>query len=496
MEIAMRFSDVLRNIKIVRTNITCFDFCISRISSSTDSLAYGDVFVCRRGFRLDGHDYIKEAYARGARSFVVERLTPELLENDCYRYIQVDDTDLAEAMMQNAYFGYPCRNIKLVGITGTNGKTSVSYMLGHILNTLGHRVGIIGTVSSHVGDTVLSQDSTLHGNMTTPSPSALYSTLSKMRGLGADAVVLEASSHALDQRRVDALDFDLGIFTNLTEDHLDYHKTVSAYKTAKRHLFDLCSAALINTDSDFGRELADTLSGRVFTYGKNRTADFFATDVCFESGSTSYTAHIDNNAYSVVCPVPGEFSLYNSLAALSASVILGESPHDAAKALSTLGQIPGRLEKYTLDSGASLYIDYAHTPDALKNVLTTLSAIPHNRLITVFGCGGDREKQKRPLMGNIASSMSDITVVTGDNSRSERTSDIIADILSGIEDKSNVLVIEDRKEAILKAISLSAENDIILLAGKGHENYEIIGDTKRYFSEKDIINDFTKTPLE
>ncbi len=492
MEMDMRLSDVLKDVKILRTNITGFDFCISKISSDTDSISYGDVFVCRRGFKLDGHDFIKEAYSRGARSFVVERLTPELLENDTYRYIQVDDTSLSEALMQNAYFGYPCEGMRLVGITGTNGKTSVSYMLKHILDTLGYSTGLIGTVKSMVGDTDLGAE---HGTMTTPSPNALYSTLAKMRELGADTVIMETSSHALDQKRVDALDFELGIFTNLTEDHLDYHKTITGYKKAKRHLFDLCRRALINSDSDFGRELADTLDGEIFTYGRNKSASFFADNAYFESECTLYEAQIKGKRISVECPVTGEFSLYNSLAALSAAVILGADPHAAARTLSSLGQIPGRLEKYSLKSGASLYIDYAHTPDAMKNVLEALSGIPHGKIITVFGCGGDREKQKRPIMGRIATCMSDLTVITGDNSRSEKTSDIIADIVSGVGYKSNFLVIEDRKEAILKAISLAEGNDIILLAGKGHENYEIIGNSKRYFSEKDIISEFTKSPL-
>ena len=494
MEIAMRFSDVLKDVKVLRTNITSFDFCISHISSDSDRIAYGDVFVCRRGFKVDGHDFIKAAYEHGARSFVVEKLTTELLENDIYRYIQVDDTSLAEVLMQNAYFGYPSKSMRLVGITGTNGKTSVSYMLKHISDTLGHTTGLIGTVRSAVGNTDLITDCA-HGTMTTPSPDTLYSTLSKMRELGADTVIMETSSHALDQKRVDALSFELGIFTNLTEDHLDYHKTLTNYKKAKRRLFGLCRRSLINTDSDFGRELAGSLEGEVFTYGRSKDALFIAENPHFESDLTSYEARINGKTVSVVCPVPGEFSLYNSLAALSAAVILGADPYDAAKALSSLGQIPGRLEKYALKCGASLYIDYAHTPDALKNVLSTLSQIPHGKLITVFGCGGDRERQKRPIMGHIATCMSDLTIITGDNSRSERTPDIIRDIVSGVSCKGDYIVIEDRKEAILKAISLAGENDTILLAGKGHENYEIIGNTKKYFSEKDIISNFIKPPL-
>lgn len=492
----MRLSDVLRDVKIQRTNIPSFDYCISKVSSSTDSISYGDVFVCRRGFKLDGHDFIKEAYERGARSFVVEKLTPELLERDDLRYIQVNDTALAEALMQNAYFGYPAKNVRLVGVTGTNGKTSVSYMLKHILDTLGHKTGLIGTVKSIVGSTDLGVTGRSENTMTTPSPDTLYSTLSQMKSLGADTVVMEASSHALDQKRVDAISFELGIFTNLTEDHLDYHKSFSEYKKAKRHLFDLCKNALVNLDADFGRELASSVTVKALTYGKSPNASFYASNIVLECDRTLYKVNFRGQTASVICPVPGEFSLYNSLAAISAAVILGESLIDAAQALSSLEQIPGRLEKHVLTNGAALYIDYAHTPDALKNVLSTLSRVPHGRIITVFGCGGDRERQKRPIMGYIASSMSDVIVVTGDNSRSEKTSDIISDILRGVIQKSQCLVIEDRKEAILKAISLAEENDIILLAGKGHESYEIIGNSKRYFSEKDIINEYIKSTLK
>lgn len=491
----MRFSDILKDVKIHRTNITNFDYCISKISSSTENIGYGDVFVCRRGFKLDGHDFIKQAFERGARSFVVEKLTPELLQNDAYRFVEVQDTGLAESLMQNTYFGYPASKMKLVGITGTNGKTSVSYMLRHILDTLGHKTGLIGTVKSLVGDTDITPVGVSHFNsMTTPSPDTLFSTLAKMKSLGADTVIIETSSHALDQKRVDALSFDLGIFTNLTEDHLDYHKTVTGYKKAKRRLFDISKSALLNIDSDFGRELANTVSAEAFTYGKHPDADFSACYADFGSVSTKYTVRHKCDKAFVCCPVPGEFSLYNSLTAVAGAVIMGANLRSAAEAIASLNQIPGRLERYELVNGCTLYIDYAHTPDALKNVLSTLSAIPHKRIITVFGCGGDRERQKRPAMGYIASDISDITIITGDNSRSEKTSDIINDIVSGVKSKTNLTVIEDRKEAILNAVSVSEDGDIILLAGKGHEDYEIIGDTKRYFSERDIISKYIKSP--
>ncbi len=493
--VAMRFSDILKDVKILRTNITNFDFCISKISSNTDSIGYGDVFVCRRGFKLDGHNFINEAFRRGARSFVVEKLTPELLQNDSYRFVEVDDTDLAEALMQNAYFGYPADGMRLIGITGTNGKTSVSYMLKHIFDTLGCKTGLIGTVKSLVGNTDITPAGiSSYNSMTTPPPDTLYSTLAKMKSLGADTVIMETSSHALDQKRADALSFELGIFTNLTEDHLDYHKTVTNYKKAKRRLFDISKSALLNIDSDFGRELADSLPAEVFTYGKHPDADFLACGASFGADLTSYTVRHKDAVSKVCCPIPGEFSLYNSLAAVSAAAVMGVNLNSAAEALSSLGQIPGRLERYELTCGCTLYIDYAHTPDALKNVLSTLSAIPHNRIITVFGCGGNRERQKRPTMGYIASDMSDITIITGDNSRCEKTCDIINDIVSGVRCKKNCIITEDRKEAILKAISVAERDDIILLAGKGHEDYEIIGDTKRYFSERDIISEFIKPP--
>ena len=489
----MRFSDVLKDVKIIRTNITSFDYCVSKVSSSTESVGYGDVFVCRRGSRFNGHDFIKEAYERGARSFAVDHLTPELLQSDRYRFIEVSDTALAEALMQNAYFGYPAKSMRLIGITGTNGKTSVSYMLKHILDKAGYKTGLIGTVKSLAGDTDITPVGTSsYNSMTTPSPDTLYSTLAKMRSLDVDTVIMEASSHALDQKRADALRFDLGIFTNLTEDHLDYHKTLTNYKKAKRHLFDLSDTALINTDSEFGRELIRSLPRNNYTYGKSDDADFRANSASYSDLLTRYFVKYNDKKYKVSCPVLGEFSLYNSLAALSGAVILGIDPKTAAKALSTLKQIPGRLEKYELISGASLFIDYAHTPDALKNVLTAISGIPHGKIITVFGCGGDRERQKRPTMGYIASDMSDITIITGDNSRGEKTSDIINEIVGGVRCDKIYEIIEDRKEAILKAISLSEGEDIILHAGNGHEDYEIIGNSKRYFSEKDIINEFIK----
>lgn len=489
----MRFSDLIRDTKVLSTNITNFDFCVKHITSDSKKISFGDVFIARPGTKYDGHSFIKEAYLNGARAVICERVTKELKDNSAIRYIKVEDSAAAEAKMLNIAFGEPAKNMRLMAVTGTNGKTTTAYMLKAILDKAGHKTGIIGTVKTLAGDTDITQKSNITSvsPMTTPSPEELFSSLYKMRELGVDTVVLEASSHALMQKRLDGLHFDIGIFTNLTEDHLDYHKTLSEYRNAKAHLFELCDKALINTDCDDGKIIASGCKCPVYTYGKAEDADFRAENTGRESGHTEYELVTKVKKAQISCPIPGEFTVYNTLAAISASILAYVDVKTAADAVKNLSQIPGRLERIDTPDGINLYIDYAHTPDALENVLKVLKGNGDSRLITVFGCGGDREREKRPIMGRIATNISDFTIVTEDNSRSEDTDSIIADISAGIA-SNNFVIIKDRRKAIFFALETATNGDTVLLAGKGHEDYTIIGKEKRHFSEKEVIKEYYK----
>ena len=491
----MRFCEILSDLMILSTYITSFDFCFGKICSDTEKLKYGDVFVCRRGSHADGHDFIKKAYENGARTFVVDRIVPYLKENPELRYICVSDTSLAEVKMLDAAFGHPSRNMKLIGITGTNGKTSTAYMIKAIFDAAGYTTGLIGTVKTLVGsdDITRASAASKFNSMTTPSPSELYSVLADMSKRGTEVVVMEASSHALAQKRLDGLRFSLGIFTNLTEDHLDYHKTFADYRAAKAHLFELSEKALINSDSPDGKIIESGCPCRAYTYAQFSDADFTASDTSYGEANTRFTMKYGENGENSVqidCPIPGEFTVYNVLAAASAAKLFGLSDTVIREAFEKLPQIPGRLERVNVPVHINVFIDYAHTPDALEKALNTLKATCRGRLITVFGCGGDREREKRPMMGRIATNISDITVITSDNCRTENPQKIISEIVLGAKRNSNYKVIENRKEAIRYALSVAKESDTVLLAGKGHEDYEIVGKEKRHFSERETIRDF------
>ena len=489
----MKLSHILSEIEIISTNIPCFDFCFNKICSDTSELALGDIFICKRGSVADGHNYIKKAYELGARCFIVEEITDQLKNDNRLRYIRVRDTSLAEVKLLNAAFDYPARNMRLVAITGTNGKTSAAYMLKHILDRAGTCTGLIGTVKSFAGKTDITRKKSTSdfNSMTTPAPSELFSLLAEMRERGCDTVVLEASSHALKQKRLDALRFALGVFTNLSEDHLDYHKSLSDYINAKSHLFELSDSALINTDDPVGAYIAEKCACKVITYGKSKACDYRASKSELHDSSVELWVNLKDKAH-IFCPIPGDFTVYNALCAAAAASYLGVDDRIITQALEAMPQIPGRLERVSSRNNINVFIDYAHTPDALEKAITTLKSSTRGRMITVFGCGGDREREKRPIMGRIATYLSDLTVITSDNSRNESTDKILSDILSGVSHNANYRVIPDRTDAINFALCIASSGDTLLLAGKGHEDYLLCGNKKKHFSEKEAVDNFYK----
>lgn len=488
-------NELTRKVGITGTNL--FDLNIECGCLRTDSLECqeGDTFIAIDGTRADGHDFICTAVQHGAKLIVCERVTDYLAAHPEIPYITVKNTRLAAAHMWNEHCGRPGDRLILVAVTGTNGKTSTTYCLREIFKAAGYVTGVIGTVKCYIGDRCEvisdSEDSNVN-SMTTPAPEKLYPMLAKMADEGVEVVFMEASSHSLAQYRLDPLRFTLGIFTGLTRDHLDYHGSMEEYYLAKRRLFSLCGVAVINADSDYGWRLSSEIPIPSVTYGVSDPDAVYRAEMADLSSPSgiSYTFCDKNERYGVACPVAGEFAVSNTLAAATAARLFAINPMVICSALAECPQIPGRMERIELPGcdDMKLFIDYAHTPDALEKVLKTLLRFvePGGRLVVVFGCGGDRDRSKRPIMGRIATSLAGLTVVTADNSRSENPRGIICDIIRGAADGADCKVIERREAAISYVIENHRPGDIILLAGKGHEDYEIDANGKHRFSEAEI----------
>ncbi|MCI8387317.1 MAG: UDP-N-acetylmuramoyl-L-alanyl-D-glutamate--2,6-diaminopimelate ligase [Clostridiales bacterium] len=494
---------LLNGTTVVSARISSTDFDYGALRTNSFDVLDGDVFICIKGGKNDGHDFICIAHERGAGLIICERVTDYLSEHTELDYVLVENSRLAAANMWNELCGRPSDKLTLVAVTGTNGKTSTTYFLREIFKAAGYKTGIVGTVKCLVGDEteIISEAPDSHVNsMTTPAPERLYPELAHMVDEGVEIVFIEASSHSLSQYRLDPLHFAVGIFTNLTPEHLDYHGTMDDYFNAKKRLLDLCRVAVVNADDKYFSSLIPLKRLPMVSYsllGENGTeygadADFIARNqCCMIDGGISYDLCEQGGDYHITCPISGEFTISNTLAAISAARLFRIKPDVIASALADCPQVPGRMER--VDSPKPIdfevYIDYAHTPDALEKAMLALKPHkrPGGRLCVLFGCGGDRDKSKRPLMGAAATSIADFTLITGDNSRSENPRSIICDILRGIDKTAEYKVIERRDDAIRYMISQARSGDVILLAGKGHEDYEIDSNGKHPFSEKDIV---------
>ncbi len=435
----------------------------------------GGIFVCIEGTEDDGHRYIKKAVLMGAKIIIASKFS------ECsVPLILTDNTKEALSVLVKNF--YQKRPKKLIGITGTNGKTSVSYMIDSILKNMGLKTGVLGTLGAYSGDREISLNAR---TSTTPDIAELYRVLDEM-GDGVEALTMEVSSHALSQRRVWGLSFRVGVFTNLTCDHLDYHKTMEEYFLSKRKLFEISKYQVINSDDEYGRRLLKEFKDAT-SYGIE-SGDIRALDINLSPNGSEFTLKIGEKTERIYLNIPGEFSIYNALAAATATHILGATIKDIKNGLSNLSGITGRMEKVKVGK-INVVIDYAHTPDGLLKVLDTLNKTRHGRLICLFGCGGDRDRTKRAVMGKIATENSDLAVITSDNPRSENPNEIIIDILTGVKGE-NYIVIPNRREAIFSALSMAASGDTVLLAGKGQETYQIIGKEKYRFDEREIIKDW------
>lgn len=453
------------------------DQMVSGMTIDSRGVKPGYVFVCIPGFRVDGHEYAAKAYALGARVFVVEREIP--LPADTV-VIQVGNSRQALAVLAYAFYEQPGRGMNLVGITGTNGKTSVSFYIHGILMAHGHKTGIIGTVDTKLDHAPIAID---FATSTTPDTIELMQIIQHMQQAQADSLVMEVTSHALALHKVRQLAFDVSVFTNLTQDHLDLHGTMENYRDAKAQLFMQSATNVINLDDPYGAHMASMATGQVISYGMEGERDIKATCVAYTPTGTSFTVVMAGERYDFYLPIPGRFSVYNALGAIGAVHALGVPMTTIQASIKVLKTVPGRIESVPNDHNLQVMVDYAHTPDSLQNVIETAKAFTTGRVITVFGCGGDRDASKRPLMGAVASTYGDFTFITSDNPRTEDPETILDQIAQGMVGTAYERV-TDREQAIDRAITLMTPTDTLIIAGKGHETYQIFADRTIDFDDR------------
>jgi UDP-N-acetylmuramoyl-L-alanyl-D-glutamate--2,6-diaminopimelate ligase len=476
-------ADILRKVEVQKL-AGKKDVRISDLSFDSREIGPGQLFVAIKGTTMDGHEFIPSAVEKGASAIVCEIIPGELSEN--VTYIVVKNSSKALGIITSNFFDNPSGKLTLVGITGTNGKTTVATLLYRLFEKLGYRTGLLSTVRNYVGDKAI------EATHTTPDSIQINRILKEMVDKGCKYAFMEVSSHALVQERIAGLSFKGGIFTNITHDHLDYHMTFNEYLKAKKLFFDGLTSdsfALINSDDRNGKVMIQNTSASKKFYALKGMADFQARII--ESHFDGMLLNIDTSE--VWTKYIGEFNAYNLLSVYACARLLDQPKDDILKALSTLDIVEGRFEYLKSNNGVIAIVDYAHTPDALLNVLSTIRKIRtgNEQLITVVGAGGNRDKAKRPKMAKIAVENSDKTIITSDNPRYEKPEDIINDMYNGVQEnyRKNVLIITDRKEAIKAACMMAGSGDIILVAGKGHENYQEIEGVRHHFNDKEIINE-------
>ena len=477
----MKLRDLLQNVEVLCCNAD-LDMEITEVvyDSRKKDVAPGSLFLAISGFTFDGNDFIPAMMEKGAIVTVTEK-TPKL----DVPYVVVKSARLALAQIGANYFGHPAESFSLIGVTGTNGKTSVTLLCKHVLEkTLGAKVGLIGTTGNLIGDTLIETE------RTTPESFELQALFAKMRDAGCTHVVMEVSSHAIALDRVGGITFDVAAFTNLTEDHLDFHKTMENYCDTKAELFARCRGAVINRDDEWFERISAKAIDNVLTTSVKEPAGLMAKNLELLSDGITF----DCNGVSVSLPIPGKFTVYNALTVLGICRQLGISLEDSAKALKTAQGVKGRVEVVpTPGKPYTVLIDYAHTPDGLENVLSSVKGFCKGRLIAVFGCGGDRDPIKRPIMGEIGVRIADYSIITSDNPRTEDPMEIISDILKGVDSgKKNYEVIENRVKAIHRAMDIAENRDIIVLAGKGHETYQEICGVKHHLDEREVVAEYLK----
>ncbi len=474
----MKLAELLKGVQILKTNVQ-MDMEISSVAYDSRKVEPGSLFVAITGFTADGNRFIPMALEKGA-VVVVTAKEPE----DTVPYVLVQSDRLALAQIGANYFGHPASSMKLIGVTGTNGKTSSTLLLKHVLETvLGAKVGLMGTMENMIGDESIPTE------RTTPESFELQALLAKMRDAGCTHAIMEVSSHAIALERVGGLRFAVAAFTNLTEDHLDFHKTMENYCDTKAELFARCEKAVANADDEWYSRICAKAKCDLLPVSVKGKTGLHAEDQALLSDGVRFTAVMGQQRVAVKLPIPGKFTVYNALTVLGMALQLGISLADAAKALESAKGVKGRVEVVpTPGKPYTVLIDYAHTPDGLENVLSSVRGYCQGRLIAVFGCGGDRDPIKRPIMGRIGARLADVAIITSDNPRTEEPAAIIEDIVKGIDsDKYKYEVIENRVQAIHRALDIGQKHDIIVLAGKGHETYQEICGVKHHLDEREVV---------
>lgn len=475
----MRLKELLRTVEYKSPSSFSGDIDIKGIACDSKAVNKDYLFVAVPGTKIDGHRFAQEAVERGAVAIVMEK---QVMLGDGVAKIYVKDSRRALARIANEFYGRPAEKLRCIGITGTNGKTTISYLMDSIVSAAGHKAGLIGTINYRIGERVIPATNT------TPGPVELYNFMSRMLQNSIDHLVMEVSSHSLDQRRVEGIDFAAAIFTNLTGDHLDYHKTLEEYFSAKAKLFDGLgsgSYAIINIDDEWGKKLSRRSKGKVMTYGTKAGADFLAGGIDLSLDGTKFAVNTPGGEIKIDTKLIGLHNVYNITAAVAAGSALGFLLKEIKRGVENVRVVPGRLESIDCGQPFKVFVDYAHTDDALYNVLSALRPLITERIIVVFGCGGDRDKTKRPRMGKVAGKLADLVIVTSDNPRSEDPRAITEEITARIR-TGNYTVVVDRMQAIRQALSAAHDGDCVLIAGKGHETYQVLKDTTIAFDDREI----------
>lgn len=475
----MKLTELIKNLTPLKINGKS-DIGINKIEYDSRKVTQNDVFVAIRGYKTDGHKYIEQAVKNGAAAVIAEEHT----ENIKACEIIVDNTRRALSLISATYYGEPAKKMKLIGVTGTNGKTTTTYLVKSVLEFTGHKVGLIGTNQNMIGNKVIPTE------RTTPESLELQKLFAEMVSEGAEYCIMEVSSHSLCLDRVYGIPFYIGAFTNLTQDHLDFHKTMDEYAKAKSILFTMCERAVVNADDDYVKTVIGSADCKIVKYGIDKKCDICAKNIKYNQRGVLFEVDTPFGNENIRLDIPGRFSVYNALCAIGICQGTGIGISDIAKALVLAKGVKGRAEVVNIPTDYTVMIDYAHTPDGLENIIKTVKGFAKGRVITVFGCGGDRDSAKRPKMGKIAGDLSDFCVVTSDNPRTEDPEAILKDILEGMKDvKADFTAICDRTEAIEYAMRHAKENDVIILAGKGHETYQILKDKTIHYDEREIVRD-------
>ena len=461
---------------------------INKINYDSRKVSDNDLFVCVKGYSTDGHKYADKAISNGSKVIVVQDEID--IDNKDVTIVKCRDTRKALAVMGANYYDNPSKKMKIIGITGTNGKTTTAFMIKDILESAGKKVGLIGTIANFIcGEKI-------HTERTTPESLELQELFAEMVDKGVEYCVMEVSSHSLELDRVYGIQFECGIFTNLTRDHLDFHKTFENYYAAKFKLFERSSIKLINSDDTYGMQVLNDCrklnADNLYSFSVKSDSDYKAYDEVMGSRNIKFKVKLDKEE-EFILGIPGEYNIYNALGAIGVCHKLGICI-DAIRNGIENAVVPGRCERVAKEYNLpyEIIIDYAHTPDGLENILKTAKAFTKGKLIAIFGCGGDRDKVKRPQMGKIGIDIADLAVITSDNPRSEEPMEIIEDIKAGL-DKDNYMIIENRHDAIRKAIEIAQKDDVIVIAGKGHETYQILKDKTIHFDEREVVKEIIDT---